>query len=496
MSDSMAWSRNKVFSFLLVILVLGCGLRLYQLGEKSLWTDELVVISNAVSIVDIKSFLAHTRSDDLPKFYSLLFKYWMMLGKSEFTMRTLSVVFGCFLIIITYALSRLFFDTKTSIYAALLTATSPFLLIYDREIRMYSLFALLSTLSTYIFIRSLRENKNVLWVLYAIVNIINVYTHYYALLVIAVQWLFVGIRFRNYKMSLKPWIAANAFIFIAFAVRLAAFIQDVAFFAPWAMHRERYPFIFGKHIVEFFYILFSFSVGQTILPWNPVAVVLFISVLICLIVAMKKGINFAQDHLYLVLLIIIPMVIGIAFRIAMPRYFIFIAPVFFIFVARGIFMFSQKVIFAMVLMITIGWGYGISNYYNNKQFHIMAHVDPWRDVARFLKGNISAGDEVVGIGLGVVPLSHYYGGTIPGFSEKEVIEKVRDLAGAGKKRIWLIYTYQEEYEYWLKSCEILEKDYRVVTDNKWAYDPDFEIKKKLFRKAFVPYRIAARLYER
>jgi len=361
---------------------------------------------------------------------------------------------------------------------------------------MYSLFALLSSLSTYYFIRSLRERRIVLWFGYAIMNILNTYTHYYALLVIAVQWLFIIIRFRDYKIILKPWLAANAFIILAFSIRMTALIQDVAFFAPWAMQRERFPFIYGKHFVDIFYIIFSFSVGQTILPWNLVAIVTYISVIVCFILALRKGITIALDNLYLLLLLIVPVVIGIIFRIAMPRYFIFLAPIYYILVAKGMFIAPRKIVAVIIVVVTFGWGYGIANYYNDKQFHMMAHVDPWRDVAMFLKNNITEGEEIVGIGLGVTSLRYYYDNTLSDYSENKLIDKVSELAKSNKKRIWLIYTHQEEYENYLKSCKLLDNDYNIIVDMKWSPDPDYEIKKIFFRKTFVPYRIVARLYER
>ena len=488
---------NKHFILILfLILILGSCLRFYQLGEKSLWTDELVIISNAVNLVDIKSFLAHTRGDDLPRLYSLLFKFWMPLGDSEFTMRTLSVIFGCLSILVTYAVCRLFFDTKTSLFAAFLTAISPFLLIYDRELRMYSMFAFFSLLSTYFFIRSLREDRKGLWIFYTVINVLNIYTHYYAFLVLGVQWLFVALRFRNYKQMLKLWIVVNGIILLSFMVRISAFIQDVTYFAPWAMPREKFPFVFGKHFVEFFYILYSFSVGQTILPWNPIAPLIYIAMLGCLVVAIRKGISFSQDTLYLVLLIFVPIIIGLLFRISLPRYFIFAAPVFFILIARGFWLLPKKIITITALIIMVSWGYGLANYYQNKQFHIMAHVDPWRDVAQFLKENVTKKEEIVGIGIGVVPLRHYYGGPIPGFSGKAVIEKVQELDQVRTERIWLLYTYREEYDNWLKASDILSKNYKVVIEKKWARDPDFKLKQKYFRRNFAPYRIVTELYER
>ena len=496
MSIDTNWNTKRVYLVLFLILALGSCLRFYQLGEKSLWTDELVVISNAVNIVDIKSFLEHTRGDDLPRLYSLFFKFWMFLGDSESTMRMLSVIFGCLSILVTYTVCRLFFDTKTSLSAAFLTAISPFLLIYDREIRMYSLFAFFSLLSTYFFIRSLREGRNVWWTLFTVVNVLNIYTHYYAFLVLGVQWLFVTLRFRAYKRILKPWVVANGIIVIAFAIRLSSFIQDVAYHAPWAMPRERFPFVWGKHVVEFFYIFFSFSAGQTIMPWNPLAILIGLAVLVCFAVAVKKGVSFSQDTVYLVLLIFVPIITGILFRISMPRYFIFVAPVFFILIARGFWLLPKKIMAITGLIVVAGWSYGLANYYQNKQFHIMAHVDPWREVGHFLKENESEDATVVGIGIGVVPLGHYYGGPIPGFSGEELVAKVRELDEVGTGKIWLVYTYREEYENWLKSRDILRKNYRVLIEKKWGHDPDSELKKKFFKRNFSPYRIVAELYER
>jgi uncharacterized membrane protein len=382
------WSNKKYLLILFMTLFLGSFLRFYQLGQKSLWTDELATMMNATNIVDIKTFLAHTHDDDLPKFYSVLLKFWMKLGVSEFSMRSLSVIFGCLSILATYALCRLFFDIKTSLSAAFLTATSPFLLLYDREIRMYSLFGLLSMLSTYYFIRSLRDNKKAHWILYAIVNILNIYTHYYAFMTIGVQWLYIIIRNRSYRHIIKPWIIANAVMLLFFIMRIAAVISDVLYFSPWAIPRERFPFIFGKEVVEFFYIFFSMSVGQTILPWNPFAAPIFIAVLACFFIAIKKGLILSQDILYLVLLTFLPIIIGLVFRISLPRYFTFIAPVFFILAARGLWLLPKKIVAIGALVIIFGWSYGLANYYDNKEFHMMGTIDPWKDVARFLKENV------------------------------------------------------------------------------------------------------------
>lgn len=477
------------------ILCLGAFLRFYLLDQKSLWTDELVTISNASKIINLHTFLAHTRDDDLPKFYSLLLKFWMQFGRSDEFLRSLSVIFGCLSIPVTYATSRLFFDAKTSLAAALFCAISPFMLLYDREVRVYPLFTILSLLSTYFFIRSLRENRLPYWILYAVVNVLNVYTHPYAFLTIGVQWLYVSIRYRTLKPLLKPWLVVNGAIVACFMVRISAFISDVAYFAPWAIPRERFPFVFAKEVVDFFYILFSFAVGQTILPWNPIGVLIFAAVLTCFAAGIRREFPFSQDMLYLVLLVFLPIIAGVLIRISLPRYFTFIAPLLFMFLARGLWLLPKKIMIICAVFILAGWSYGLANYYNNKEFHIQANIDPWKDVAGFLKEHVKDNEEVYCLGLGVVPLRHYYATSLRGYGGSELMAELK-ARQADTKRFWLLYTSQDEYESWLRVREMLGKHYAMIEVKKWGYDHDAELKRKFFKKSFSTYRVVAELYER
>lgn len=480
---------------LLGIIGLGVFLRLFNLDQKSLWTDELVTINNAVDLT-LGGFFSHTQYDDLPKFYSLLLKLWMLVGSSAFWLRSFSAICGVLAIPVTYKICRLFFDEKVSLIAALLTAASPFLLLYDREIRMYPLFVLFSLLSTYYFISALRTGKKTLWLLYVIINILNLYTHYYAFLTLGVQWLYLIIRFKDYKQYIKPWLVANLAIFSVFMIRISAFIADVLYHAPWALPRERFPFIYGKEFVEFFYILFSFSAGQTLLPWNPVGVVLYLAMLALFLYALKKEWSSSRDNMYLVLLVFTPLIVGLIFRIAMPRYFTFVAPIFFIFIARGITLFPKKMMIVGVIILTLGWTYSLSNYYTNKQFHIMSTTDPWREVGDFLKNEVKSDEVVYVVGIGVVPLRYYYRESLEEYGGEELLDKVKLINESSTERMWLIFSYQEEYQNWLKARNLLSEKYQVIDEKKWSHDPDYKLKRKLFRRNFAPHRIVAELYER
>ncbi len=488
---------KNIYIILFGIICLGALSRFYQLGEKSLWTDELVTVTNSAKIVNLTTFLAHTPEDDLPKFYSLLLKFWISMGTSEFFMRSLSVIFGILSILAVYFLSRLFFDQRVSLTAAFFTAFSPFLLLYDREIRVYSLFTLLSLLSTYFFIRSIRQNKKSLWVIFTIVNILNIYTHTYAFLTIGVQWLYLLIQNRSYRNIIKPWLIVNTVSLLFFMVRILSFIKDIVYFAPWAIPRERFPLVFGKEIVDFFYNFFSFSVGQTILPWNLIVVPALFIIISCFILTFIKKIPLSRERLYLLLLLFLPLAIGILFRISLPRYFMFIAPVFFIFVAAGLWMLPKKAMAVGALVIILVWGYGIRNYYANKEFHFMGNVDPWRQIGTFLKENVGKNETLYCLGLGIVPLRYYYNDPILNLGDPKLVEKLQNLDKSSVKRLWIIFTYQEEYDNWLKICGILDgRGYKVILEEKWGEDPDYKLKRNFFKKNFLPYRIVVQLYER
>ncbi|SVC86754.1 uncharacterized protein METZ01_LOCUS339608, partial [marine metagenome] len=209
---------------ILVIMTIGGLLRIFDLGSKSFWGDELISIYHSTDIVDLKSFFTAHRGNAHPPLYFLLLKLWSLGGNEEYYLRLLSVLFGTLAIPITYLLGKEFFKTKASILAAFLVAISPFLLRFDREVRMYPLFVFLSIISILFFIKALRQNQSKYWIGYVIVTILNTYTHYHAFLIIASMWLFYFVRFRTYNLLLKKALLSQFVIALCFCFWLPTFI--------------------------------------------------------------------------------------------------------------------------------------------------------------------------------------------------------------------------------------------------------------------------------
>ena len=89
---------------LLTIILLGFALRLYKLGEQSLWYDETV--SAFLAGEAPLALIGHTARDIHPPAYYLLLHYWVRLaGAGEFALAFFSVIFGVLLIALTARLA-------------------------------------------------------------------------------------------------------------------------------------------------------------------------------------------------------------------------------------------------------------------------------------------------------------------------------------------------------------------------------------------------------
>mgnify|MGYP001583965587 FL=1 len=169
------YKNKKAYVYLLIsILSIGIGLRLYKLGNGSLWFDESLPL---ISTGDALKILLSGKFYYPIAYASLVHYYWTIVGNSEFMLRLSSAIFGAASIIALYFLAKLLFNKKAGLFSAFILSISPFHIYYSQELRMYSLISLLSLVSAYCLIKSIRVNKNIYWSGYALFNIINIYVH-------------------------------------------------------------------------------------------------------------------------------------------------------------------------------------------------------------------------------------------------------------------------------------------------------------------------------
>ncbi len=140
------------FLLILAICLLAFGLRIFHLGAQSLWYDEglsVYLASQPPSLAVETSAIT-----DHPPLYALLLGAWMRVaGRSEFSIRFLSLWWSVLAVALTWRLGREVLTDTIGIVGALLIAASAFAVWYAQEARGYSMLLALTLIVTWAFAR-------------------------------------------------------------------------------------------------------------------------------------------------------------------------------------------------------------------------------------------------------------------------------------------------------------------------------------------------------
>jgi mannosyltransferase len=171
------------------VLLLGIVLRFVFLSRESLWLDEAASVDIARrSWHDFVRVLWQGEAN-MTTFYLALRSILLHIGDSEFWVRFPAAVAGIATIPVMFRLGEAIFDRRTALVTALLAAVSPCDVSYSREARGYSMAVLFSALSILWFIRAIDRRSAGVWLAYAAMSALAVYSHFYAGLVIVAELL-------------------------------------------------------------------------------------------------------------------------------------------------------------------------------------------------------------------------------------------------------------------------------------------------------------------
>jgi mannosyltransferase len=191
----------------LLLFAASIAIRFWCLVCKPFWFDEAYSVE--LARIDLRNFLhlLWWREANMSLYYVLL-RGWMKFGQSPFFVRSLSVVLSVATLAAVYWLGRLLYDRRVALLAAALFAFSGYSLRYAQEARSYSLFVLLATLSSAFLIAWLRHSTRGNRIAYVIASVLAVYAHFYALLLIAAQWMAIrwGSPGERVKELRSAWI--------------------------------------------------------------------------------------------------------------------------------------------------------------------------------------------------------------------------------------------------------------------------------------------------
>lgn len=204
-----------------VITGLGVVARLALLAYQPLWRDEaftaLAVQRPLGSMIDV------VRNDSAPPLFYLVERIFAVVSTSPAMLRLFPVLVGTAAIPLVAALGRRVAGDAGGVWAAVIGAVAPALLVSSLDARMYVLATTLVLASTLCLLRALDRPSLLGWALYLAMSILAVYTVYFALFAVFAQVSMVALLHLRRRrgtvvlvgalaavtvVSLIPWIVA------------------------------------------------------------------------------------------------------------------------------------------------------------------------------------------------------------------------------------------------------------------------------------------------
>lgn len=201
---------------LVLALIIGIALRLYNVGGPSLWLDEGLTYKVArAPVPDIPSVSLH--SERTPPLHYALIHALLQFDDSELTLRLPSVIAGCLTLVAVFWLGRVAFGETEAVLATWLLAIAPLPVMMSQEARAYALATLCLTLAMGFLLRELRApGRAANLVPYSVLVALAAWLHYLSLGVISLQWLCLLVYSR--RNNVMP--------------RLGAVVGTLALFSP------------------------------------------------------------------------------------------------------------------------------------------------------------------------------------------------------------------------------------------------------------------------
>ena len=204
-------------TFIIGLFIGALVLRVYSISRYDLWFDELN--SNHYSYENIKAFTELSGSSLVIYFakgavsdpssvfyYVVVYVYSFLFGAGQM-LRLLSALFSVLALGMFYKFSRLFFDKKVCIYAALIMALSPMQIWYAQEARVYAMATFLVLSTAYLFMQALKTERLFYLILFVLSCAATFYASYFSVFLL----LPMGVMFiwnRHGKNTIKWALAA------------------------------------------------------------------------------------------------------------------------------------------------------------------------------------------------------------------------------------------------------------------------------------------------
>ena len=175
------------WKILILLFLSALVLRCFRLFDLDVWFDEVVLLFQIKgSFADIWNYC---KLDNFPPLFPWLMKLWSIIFPGENSLRFFSALMGSLTPPAAYILGKELLSKRLGLLLGIACLISVSCLFYSQMIRMYSLFPFWACLSLIAFIRGLKTNRWIYWILVACANLLGFYTFLFMLFLIAAEFI-------------------------------------------------------------------------------------------------------------------------------------------------------------------------------------------------------------------------------------------------------------------------------------------------------------------
>lgn len=429
-----------------IVVLLGLALRLPALGSQSLWFDE--AFSWFIASQPLEAGLQRALADFVhPPLYYLFLHPVMFLSQSEFALRLPSALLGTLSIPLMYHLARDLEGPQrrgwnSGLLAAALLALNPFHIWFSREARNYQLVFFLSLLLLILFHQLLQGRRR--WLVFTLVSALAYLTHYFSVLLVAVQFLYFLMNYRRRYRLFPRWLLAQVVAALPLLVWLMALFaqEEQSIGIAW---------IPQPRLITPLLTLWDFALlyAEGWLSWGVFTLPAFALILLL-------GFKVRRRRGLLTLWLVIPALTLFAISwpgehsFYMDRHLIISLPAFVLLLARGLVILRQQLsqtrwlagAVASVLLLASALSVG-QIYWDTD----LARSD-WRGVAGLLEAGYQPGDLVVLRGSGeILPLGYYFPDFEWTFLSADPAPDAWAEIEAQARQVWLVWSNNHPYNH-------------------------------------------------
>lgn len=242
--------KDKLRFVLLIFLILGLVFRFVNLDRKTYWIDEVftslrisgytqaeviqeVSQKQVISLEELQKYQQPNpekgvigtikglalEEPQIPPLFFVMARFWVQIfGHSPTVTRGFSSLISLLAFPAIYLLCReLFASSLTGWVAMALITISPFQVLYAREARNYSLWAVIILLSSWALLKAIRVNKKTNWLIYGTTVALGFYAHlFFALVAIGHSIYVLAIQSFRFSKTVRSYLLSSLSGVIAF----------------------------------------------------------------------------------------------------------------------------------------------------------------------------------------------------------------------------------------------------------------------------------------